>query len=116
MAVFDGFFDFDAQVLEATGKYDREYSAGDFTGYYGNFIGSGVCVYKDPDSMKVRLEGSTAWIAPGYLFIEGYWLANVPGSDEDPETFRGYSITLPSTGEYAIVAHLDLARSLIELT
>ena len=116
MAVFDGFFDFDAQVLEATGKYDREYSAGDFTGYYGNFIGSGVCVYKDPDSMKVSLEGSTAWIAPGYLFIEGYWLANVPGSDEDPETFRGYSITLPSTGEYAIVAHLDLARSLIELT
>ena len=34
MAVFDGFFDFDAQVLEATGKYDREYSSEDFTGYY----------------------------------------------------------------------------------
>lgn len=116
MAVFDGFFDFDAQVLDATGKYDREYSSEDFTGYYGAFIGSGVCVYKNPDSMKVSFEGSTAWIAPGYLFIVGYWLANVPGPDEDPETFQGYSITLPSTGEYAIVARLDLARSLIELT
>ena len=40
MAVYDGFFDFDAQVLEATGKYDREYSSKDFTGYYGAFIGS----------------------------------------------------------------------------
>lgn len=116
MAVYDGFFDFDAQVLEATGKYDREYSAEDFTGYMGAFIGSGVCVYKNPDSMKVSLEGPLAWIAPGYLFIEGYWLANVAGPEEDPETFRGYSLTLPGVGEYAVVAHLDLARSIIELT
>ena len=116
MAVYDGFFDFDAQVLEATGKYDREYSSKDFTGYYGAFIGSGVCVYNNPDSMKVTLEGSTAWIAPGYLFIDGYWLANVPGPEEDPSAFRGYSVILPPTGEYAIIARLDLARSLIELT
>ena len=116
MAVYDGFFDFDAQVLEATGKYDREYSSKDFTGYYGAFIGSGVCVYNNPDSMKVSIEGSTAWIARGYLFIDGYWLANVPGPEEDPEAFRGYQVILPPTGEYAVVARLDLARRLIELT
>lgn len=116
MAVYDGFFDFDAQVLEATGKYDREYSAGDFTGYFGSFIGSGVCVYRNPDSMKVSLDGSTAWIAPGYLFIDGYWLANVLGPEDDPETFKGYSVMLPIAGEYAVVARLDHARSIIELT
>lgn len=116
MAVYDGFFDFDAQVLEATGKYDREYSSKDFTGYYGAFIGSGVCVYNNPDSMKVSIEGSTAWIARGYLFIDGYWLANVPGPEEDPSAFRGYQVILPPTGEYAVVARLDLARRLIELT
>ena len=116
MAVYDGFFDFDAQVLEATGKYDREYSSKDFTGYYGAFIGSGVCVYNNPDSMKVSIEGSTAWIARGYLFIDGYWLANVQGPEEDPEAFRGYQVILPPTGEYAVVARLDLARRLIELT
>ncbi len=116
MAVYDGFFDFDAQVLEATGKYDREYSSESFTGYFGAFIGSGVCVYKNPDSMRVTLEGSTAWIGRGYLFIDGYWLANTPGPDEDPENFKGYSVILPPTGEYAVVARLDLARRLIELT
>lgn len=105
MAIYDGFFDFDAQVLEETGKYDREYNAGDFTGYFGALVGSGVCVYRDPDSMKVSLQNGAAVVAPGYLFIEGFWLKN-DGL---------YTIDLPQSGSYAILARLDMARRLIDV-
>jgi len=105
MAVYDGFFDFDAQVLEETGAYDREYNAGDFTGYFGALVGSGVCVYQNPDSMKASLQKGAAVVAPGYLFIEGFWLKN-DGL---------YTIDLPQTGSYAILARLDMARRMIVL-
>lgn len=103
MALYDGFFD--AVQDENTGEYDRAYSSGDFTGYFGNLIGSGVCVHKNSDSFKVRLENGAAVVSPGYLFIRGYWLRN----DAD------YTIDLPGTSNYAIVAHLNLGQRLIEL-
>lgn len=103
MAVYDGFFD--AVMDDETGEYDRAYESGDFTGYFSNIIGTGVCVHNDPDSFKVRLEGGKAVVSPGYLFIQGYWLKN----DAD------YPIDLPGTGNYAIAAHLNLGKRMIEL-
>lgn len=103
MAVYDGFFD--AVLNEESGEYDRAYSAGDFTGYFGEIIGSGVCVHDNPDSFKVRLENGAAVVSPGYLFIQGYWLRNT----ED------YTIPLTGTGTLAIAAHLNTGRRMIEL-
>ena len=105
MAVYDGFFDFDQEVLEATGTYDREYNSADFTGFFEPTIGSGVYVGDNPGSMAVTLAGEEAHIAPGYLFLQGYWLKN----DDN------YTIPLTGSGPYAIAAHLDLSRRMIEL-
>lgn len=103
MALYDGFFD--AELNTETGKYDREYSAPDFTGYFGAITGSGVCVYENPDSMRVRREAGSAVVEPGYLFLRGYWLKN------DGE----YSVALPSAGAFRILARLDLSRRMIEI-
>lgn len=103
MALYDGFFD--AELNTETGKYDREYSAPDFTGYFGTITGSGVCVYENPDSMRVRREAGSAVVEPGYLFLRGYWLKN------DGE----YSVALPSAGAFRILARLDLSRRMIEI-
>ena len=53
MAIYTGFFD--AAFDEGTGTYDREYGSADFTEYFGQIVGSGVCVYGNDDSMKVEL-------------------------------------------------------------
>lgn len=103
MAFYDGFFD--AVQDEDTGEYDRDYSSGDFTQYFGQIIGSGVCIHGNPDSFKVRLEDGKAVVSPGYLFIRGYWLKN----DAD------YSVDLPGGGSYAITAHLNLGKRMIEV-
>lgn len=103
MAVYDGFFD--AVVNEETGEYDREYESGSFVEYFGQIIGSGVCVHNDPDSFKVRFADGAAVIGPGYLFIQGYWLKN----DGD------YTIPLTDTGIMAVAAHLNLGKRMIEL-
>ncbi len=115
MAVYDGFFD--AVLDEETGKYDRAYGSGDFTKYFDKIIGSGVCIHDAPDSYRAEFEDGTLWLRPGYLFIQGYWLANVPGPEEDPATYKGYAVALPAgqTGPLAVVAHLDLGKRMIEL-
>lgn len=104
MPLYDGFFD--AVLDEETGEYDRAYASGDFTAYFENTIGSGVCVNNDPDSFKVRFAGGEALVSPGYLFIRGYWLHN----DAD------YSIPLTGTSTVAIAAHLNLGKRMVELT
>ena len=104
MAIYDGFFD--AVFNEETGKFDREYESGAFTDYFSSFIGSGVCVYQNPDSMRVRLEEGTAVVGPGYLFIQGYWLKN----DGD------YPVDYAGEGAYAVLARLNMGRRMIELT
>lgn len=113
MALYDGFFD--AVQDETTEEYDRAYSSGDFTGYFANVIGSGVCVHDNPDSFKAEYEGSTLYLRPGYLFIQGYWLANKAGEGET--NYKGYAVTLPTgmTGSMAVVAHLNLGQRLIEI-
>lgn len=103
MALYDGFFD--AAQNEETGEYDRTYGADDFTDYFAHVVGSGVCVHNNPDSFLVRLEDGQAVVSPGYLFINGYWLKN----DAD------YPVTLPGSGNYAIVARLNLGSRMIEL-
>lgn len=103
MALYDGFFD--AYQDEETGGYDRDYSSGDFTQYFGQIIGSGVCIHNAPDSFKVRLEDGAAVVGPGYLFIRGYWLKN----DGD------YTIPLEGTGTIAIAATLNMGKKMIEL-
>lgn len=109
MAIYDGFFDAQKTEVDEGGvtktKYDREYDHSSFTAYFEKVIGSGVCVHNNPDSFKVRLEGGQAVVSPGYLFIQGCWCKN----DAD------YPITLPGTGNYAIAAHLNLGKRIIEL-
>lgn len=115
MALYDGFFD--AVKDETTGEYDRTYGPGDFTNYFGNVIGSGVCIHDNPDSFKAEYEDGTLYLRPGYLFIKGYWLANKAGDGETASTYKGYAVTLPTgmTGSMAVVAHLNLGQRLIEI-
>lgn len=107
MATYSGFFD--AAFDEATGTYDRAYDAAEFTGYFAAFVGSGVCVHGNDDSMKVNLDttGKKALVNPGYLFLRGYWLKNT----------ALYPVDLSglSTGTYAIYAKLNLGKRVIEL-
>lgn len=104
MAIYDGFFD--AVLDEASGEYDRAYDSGDFTGYFGQITGSGVCIYGNPDSLKVRSGGeNSAIVGPGYLFIQGYWLKN----DAD------YTVPISGTGAIAIAAHLNLGQRTVEI-
>lgn len=119
MAVYDGFFD--AEVVgeneDGSPKYDRDYGPGDFTDYFANIIGSGVCIHENPDSFKAEYEDGTLYLRPGYLFIQGYWLANKAGPNEDADTYKGYAVTLPTniTGTLAVVAHLNLGQLMIEI-
>lgn len=113
MALYDGFFD--AEVNEKTGEYDRAYGSVDFASYFEHIIGSGVCINDNPDSFKAEFENDKLYLRMGYLFIRGYWLANVPRPDEDPTTFKGYEVTLPDNGIYAVVAHLNLGNKIIEI-
>jgi hypothetical protein len=103
MAVYDGFFD--AVLDESTFEYDREYNSDDFTGYFGELIGSGVCVHENENSMLVGFDGKSAVVAPGYLFIRGYWLKNT----------ENYNIQIPTSGTYAILATLNTGDRRIEL-
>lgn len=103
MALYDGFFD--AVWDEQTETYDRTYDSGDFTAYFGAFVGSGVCVYQNPDSMKVSFRQGKAVVAPGYLFIQGYWLKN------DAE----YELPLGGAGDYAIETRLNTGLRMIQL-
>ena len=104
MAVYDGFFD--AYSNEETGEYDRAYGSEDFTEYFGQIVGSGVCVATDPDSCKVWLEDGRAMVHVGYLFIHGYWLR----IKDEP-----YGIDLSGGGPLAIVAYLNTGKKMIEL-
>lgn len=115
MALYDGFFDFDQAVLESTGKYDREYGAEAFTDLLDAALGSGVYVGESPDSMKVSLSDGRALVAPGYLFLQGHWLANRAGDGEDPATYPGYYVTLPTSGSAAIAARLNSSQNILEL-
>lgn len=119
MALYDGFFDGVAEGThpDGTTKYDREYGNTDFTEYFGQVVGSGVCIHNNKDSFKAEYEGGTLYLRPGYLFIQGYWLANVPGEGEDPETYKGYAVTIPAsqTGTIAVLAHLNLGKKMIEI-
>lgn len=103
MALSDGFFNSEL----VNGEYDRLYNADHHMEYYGYFIGSGVCIANNSDSFKVTYDTTTrvATVAPGYLFINGYWLKNT----------ADYDIQLPSTGIYAIVAKLDYTSRNITL-
>lgn len=103
MAVYDGFFD--AALDEETEQYEPSYDSGDFSGYFGQVIGSGVCIYRNANSMAVRFSDGAAVVSPGYLFIDGYWLKN----DAD------YAIPLTGAGTFAILAHLNLGAPVIEL-
>lgn len=104
MAVYDGFFD--AYYNDETGEYDRAYGSGDFTEYFGQLIGSGVCVAKDPDSCKVSLSEGRALVHVGFLFIQGYWLR----IEEEP-----YAIDLTGTAAQAVAATLNTGKKMIEL-
>ncbi len=103
MSVYYGFFD--AKFEESTASYDREYDSADFTQYFGEIVGSGVCIHDNPDSMKVSVQEGSAVIAPGYLFIDGYWLKN----DAD------YVVGLPADGVYAVLAQLDLGNRMVRI-
>ena len=61
MALYDGFFDGveDGVHEDGTTKYDREYESADFTNYFGQIVGSGVCIHDNPDSFKAEFEGGT---------------------------------------------------------
>lgn len=114
MALYDGFFD--AVLDEESGEYDRAYSSGDFTAYFAQLIGSGVCIHNNPDSFLAEFEeDGRLFLRKGYLFIQGYWAANAPKPGEDPETYKGYEVVLPGNETYAIVAHLNFGQKRINI-
>lgn len=119
MAVYDGFFDA-AEIIgthaDGSPEYDREYNSTAFVKYFANTIGSGVCIHKNQDSFKAEFEeDGRLFLRKGYLFIQGYWAANVPKPDEDPETYKGYEVVLPGNETYAIVAHLNFGQKRINI-
>lgn len=105
MAIYTGFFD--AAFDEDTGTYDREYGSADFTEYFGQVVGSGVCVYGNDDSMKVYYDSASqrAVVNPGYLFIRGYWLRN--------DGLYAVSLADLPAGVYAIRAVLNMGSRAI---
>ncbi len=115
MALYDGFFDGTPVGTHEDGtvEYDREYNAAAFVDYFARFIGSGVCVHGNPDSMRVYLSGTQAVIMPGYLFIRGAWLANKAGPDET--NYTGYAVSVSATEKTAVLAHLSIGRATIEI-
>lgn len=107
--LYDGFFDatkIDENGPDESSNYDRTYDSGDFVDYFANFIGSGVCIRDNPDSFKATYQGGTLTLAPGYLFIQGFWLKNDDNHD----------IPLSTAGVYAVVARLDTGKRMIDLT
>lgn len=108
MAIHVGFFD--AAYDDEAGVYDRVYDAGNFTEYFGQFIGSGVCLYNNPDSMLVSVDNTTkkVLINPGYLFINGYWLKSTE--------LYGMDFSSVPAGTYAITAELNLGKRAILLS
>ena len=94
MAVYDGFFD--AALDPETGRFDREYNSEDFTGYFASFLGDGVCLWNNPDSLRVSPKDGGVEVAPGYLFLQGYWLKN-----DSPYPLAGLS------GGYVAAARLN---------
>lgn len=107
MAIYTGFFD--AAFDEDTGTYDREYGSADFTEYFGQIVGSGVCVYGNDDSMKVYYDSASqrAVVNPGYLFIRGYWLRN--------DGLYTVSLADLPAGVYAIRAVLNMGSRIISI-
>ena len=107
MAIYTGFFD--AAFDEDTGTYDREYGSADFTEYFGQVVGSGVCVYGNDDSMKVYYDSASqrAVVNPGYLFIRGYWLRN--------DGLYAVSLADLPAGVYAIRAVLNMGSRAITI-
>lgn len=105
MALTYGFFD--ATYDSESQTYDRAYNSEHFTEYFGQILGSGVCVYNNPDSMLVSISGTTAVVAPGYLFINGYWLKN---DGNYTLSFSG-----AASGTYAVIARLDVSSRAITI-
>lgn len=107
MAIYTGFFD--AAFDEDTGTYDREYGSADFTEYFGQVVGSGVCVYGNDDSMKVYYDSASqrAVVNPGYLFIRGYWLRN--------DGLYAVSLADLPAGVYAIRAVLNMGSRAVTI-
>jgi hypothetical protein len=103
MAVYDGFFD--AALDPETGRFDREYNSEDFTGYFASFLGDGVCLWNNPDSLRVSPKDGGVEVAPGYLFLQGYWLKN-----DSPYPLAGLS------GGYVAAARLNTGLRFLELT
>lgn len=103
MALYDGFFD--SEYNEDTDEYDRGYDVDDFLTYFDQIVGSGVCVFRNEDSYRVRLADGNAVVSPGYLFITGHWLKN----DAD------YVVPLAGAGIQAIVAHLNTSAKRIDI-
>lgn len=108
MAVYDGFFnaEIEGEHVDGTIKYDREYNEVDFTGYFAQIAGSGVSVLDNPDSCKVTFSGGTASIAPGFLFIRGYWLR----IKDTP-----YTVAVSGADPVAILAQLNTSQRRIDL-
>lgn len=112
MALYDGFFD--AEKIDPNGpddytNYDRTYNSGHFIDYFSNFIGSGVCIYNNPDSYRIMIQDGALTVAPGYLFIRGFWQKCVKDGD------KYHSIPLPAAGVYAVVARLNTGKYMIDL-
>lgn len=80
MAESYGFFNYDQNIFNSTGEYDRSYDAEEFCQYFALFIGDGV--FADPmNQLKVNsaITASTPFnvtVSPGWAFIEGHWYHN----------------------------------------
>lgn len=72
-----GFFNYDEQILEEQGIYDRSYDAADFANFYSLFFRNGV--FADPANqlMVNYIDDSTkrykVLVKSGWAFIDGYW-------------------------------------------
>lgn len=104
MAESYGFFNYDQNVFESTGEYDRSYNADEFCQYFALFIGNGV--FADPmNQLKVNsaITPSTPFnvvVTAGWAFIEGHWYHN--------DTNK--TITIPANTQGNVVYHRICVR------
>ena len=104
MAASYGFFN---AVYDAENDvYDRAYSSDEFDEYFWQCVGSGVSIINNSDSCKVTMLTDKAAVNPGFLFINGHWLA----IRDEP-----YEIEVSGDSPLAILAHLDTVNRMIEI-
>lgn len=122
MAESYGFFNYDQNVFESTGEYDRSYNAEEFCQYFALFIGDGV--FASPMSqLKVNSAITTSTpfnvvVTAGWAFIEGHWYHNdtnktvtIPANTSSNDVYHRICVRLNKQARTVSIVRIQQAPS-----